>query len=240
MISKLKLFLVLTTGLMVQTSLVAVWADTPAPQSAAPQSNAPQSDALQAVPSSVPAANQPDSAKAPLQGSIQASLRQSNLALRDLAVSSHKLKRACSDLAAEMQRYGTTMQTIGPDAVGMMVIPSINVPVPDTNNPLPPRKKWVDFYVAQIGQLLGLIQSDLQEITIPQEAQAELGDALSQLQQADWPINTEYQDVVALTKGDNYNQNQIAKEFTDIQDQGGKMQKMADDLRHKLHSKHWK
>jgi hypothetical protein len=236
MISKLKLSLVLTPGLAMQIAVPAVFADAQAPQ--AVPANSVQTTG--AIAPNAAAANVQSSKPAPLQGSVQASLKESNLALRDLGVSSHKLKKACSDLAAEMQRYGTTLQTIGPDAVGMMVIPSIDIPVPDTNNPLPPRKKWVDFYVAQIGQLVSLIQSDLQEIVIPQEAQSELGDALSQLQQADWPINNEYQDVVNLTKGDSYNQNQIVKEANDIQDQGAKMQKMADQLRHRLHSKHWK
>lgn len=236
MISKLKLSLVLTPGLAMQIAVPAVLADVQAPQ--AVPANTVQ--ATGAAAQNGTAADVQSSKSASLQGSVQASLKESNIALRDLGISAHKLKKACSDLAAEMQRYGTTLQTIGPDAVGMMVIPSIDIPVPDTNNPLPPRKKWVDFYVAQIGQLVSLIQSDLQEVVIPQEAQAELGDALSQLQQADWPINNEYQDVVNLTKGDGYNQNQIVKEANDIQDQGAKMQKMADQLRHRLHSKHWK
>lgn len=56
-----------------------------------------------------------------------------------------------------------------PDIIGPIVVPA--VPTPSGMMPvgdyLPPRKKWLNFYMAEMGQLIPLMQGELASTAIP-------------------------------------------------------------------------
>ena len=91
---------------------------------------------------------------------------------KDARLSVSRVRKAAANLYDEMTREEVTTNFV-PNAVGMTVI---TTPMPTfTGRYLPPRKKWVDASMAEIGPLIKLFKEDV-DIAIENNRRADVSD----------------------------------------------------------------
>lgn len=100
----------------------------------------------------VPVAEQPK----PLEGRVEVGVTLENL--RDARLSISRVRKATANLYDEMNRQ-TFQMMLQPNVVGSTMI---TTPKPfQTGQLMPPRKKWVDASMAEIGPIIKLFKEDV-------------------------------------------------------------------------------
>lgn len=123
---------------------------------------------------------------------VASPVKQAENQLREMGESIHRLKSAATDLVRECNRENTMMAGGEIDFIGTDVIPIL----PDTAEGLggpvymPPRKKYIDLHMAQLAQLLPILQQEIQSTASPDPAQA------SQTTQSIAEMNNVYADAM--------------------------------------------
>jgi len=164
------------------------------------------------APPATPPAETPLDQQKDLQGHVQGEAVALGTGIRDLSKTLHHLKRSAWDIFIEVQRQN--MVVVGePDVIGPIIIPAMPSPsgMIGMGGFLPPRKKFLDYFMSQISDLTKMTQTEITGLVLPDdatdEAKAELKimtDTLAQLPQ----------DITALqetTQGPNYDNMAIAR-----------------------------
>ncbi|HEY9868906.1 MAG TPA: hypothetical protein V6D08_07050 [Candidatus Obscuribacterales bacterium] len=150
----------------------------------------------------------------------------------------HKLKRAALDMIGELQRQDLVVVS-EPDVIGPIIVPA--VPNPSGMMPvgdyLPPRKKWLDFYMAQMSQLIPLMQSELADTAIPADKKDAIKGPWGQMQSLVQDMQSHYKALQPLTQGPSFDRDAIGKEVLAIYDDVEELDKLRKQVFHIIKEK---
>lgn len=176
-----------------------------------------------------PAANPPADQKV-LEGQIKADSINLETHLKELTNSLHHLKRAAFDIFCETQRQDSVV-AVQPDVIGPIILPAIPSPSGVLSmGTLPPRKNWLDFFMNQVGQLLPMVDSEINSIVMPQEISDQGKQDLNQIRELARGLNPLAVDLDKVTTGPDLKSDDIAKSAVIFQEQVNKIEKVVKDL----------
>jgi hypothetical protein len=213
---KISLFLAALLSLSCSNAALA---DKPAPDASAP---APQ-DAAPADPTLTKQKN--------LEGHIQDEAVALEVGIKDLNKSLHHMKRSAWDIFVEVQRQN--MVVVGePDVIGPIIIPAIPNPTGTmaVGGFLPPRKKFLDYFVSQIDDLVQMIQTEVTGLVLPDDANDEAKADLKEITDAMAQIPQDISGLKDVTQGPDYDNMAIARAAQILQDRIGVMEKASKKL----------
>jgi hypothetical protein len=176
----------------------------------------------------------PEAAQAPapedtsnmLKGGVQKTAKEALVGLKSVYDADSKLKRSATDLYNECSRHDTQIMD-EPEMIGGIVI---EIPISFDLGPcLPPRKKWVDIYTAQLGQFQTLLQDELDGLLIPTNKIAEVEPLVKNMSDIAQDSFSRIQQVQKLAVGPRYDNQEIGEQCKLISDD----MKQIDELRKK-------
>ena len=139
-----------------------------------------------------------------LQGNIQGGATEDLERLHDIGVTVHHLEQMLKGLLYEAQRQDMVV-VAEPDVIGPMIIPAIPGPSGMLNmGYLPPRKKWVDYFMGEIEQLIPMLDHELNSMPRPAATDAELEAAFVTMFNAARDFNPPWSLLETATKGPDY------------------------------------
>lgn len=163
----------------------------------------------------------PDAIKADLQdleqkdkltGHIKAEATQSSAQLKELLGSLKQLRRSTFEIFGEVQREDLVV--VGePDVIGPMIVPAM----PDvsgmlgTGQYLPARKKWIDYFMANIERLYPMVTKELEALKLPDDATDDMKGHYKRVVLAYNKLGPSLKDLEAVTQGPKYDNEAIAK-----------------------------
>ncbi len=106
-----------------------------------------------------------------LEGHVQGEAVALETSIRDLSKTLHHLKRSAWDIFVEVQRQN--MVVVGePDVIGPIIIPAMPSPsgMVGVGGFLPPRKKFLDYFMSQISDLSKMTQTEVTGLLLPDDA----------------------------------------------------------------------
>ncbi|MBX9950319.1 MAG: hypothetical protein K2Y39_14215 [Candidatus Obscuribacterales bacterium] len=147
--------------------------------------------------------------------------------LRDLADSLRKLDHATTETVKEVNRHAPAQVNMQ-DVVTEQVLnpfmydpwdPALNASL--RNGPLlPPRKKWLDFDVSQVVQVVGILQHEVSSLCPPVSMSNTARDSfkveLGLMTEANGKIQSTSDQLKQLAQGPNYDNEKIGKAAHDI------------------------
>jgi hypothetical protein len=147
-----------------------------------------------------------------LKGNVVAADLSILAALKELGEICHRVNKSSTDLLYESQRPNT-VAIGGPTIIGNTIIPIAAAPggVMNMGGYLPPRKKWVDYFVAEISQLFPLLETQITSASSPDNdptATAVIADMKVDLSS----MKPWYDRLLSDTKGPPYNNANISKD----------------------------
>ncbi len=112
-----------------------------------------------------------NSAAAPLAGKVEHSVKDAQIAIRDLGDTSKHLKDAAWCTFCEVQQQDT-VYVGGPNLIGgTTVIPAINgTGYINTGDFLPPRAKWLNYFVQNVDYLSRQLDIEIAATQLPDDA----------------------------------------------------------------------
>ncbi len=161
-----------------------------------------------------------DSTQKPLEGRVEIGVTLNDL--RDARLSISRARKATANLYDEMNRQAVVMN-MTPNFVGTTVI---NTPTPSfTGQLLPPRKKWVDASMAEIGPIIKLFKEDVDqaiESNRRTEVSEKTGATLTPIREEAFELVktafTDFQDLENKTAGPPYEMRAISALATKLDD----------------------
>lgn len=164
-----------------------------------------------------------------LQGSVKVTEKSALVALKSIGEVVHKLKRSSAELFAECTRHEVELID-EPDIIGSTVI---DIPISyDMGVTLPARKKWVDFYMGQLGQLIPLLEDEYVAMRIPDDKEQLAQPYVSDLRGCMKDIDAHYANLISMAKASPYNQQRMAGECQGID---GDIKKIHEDQKRIYH-----
>lgn len=152
----------------------------------------------------------PPSSASSLQGNVQGGAPVILQGLHDIGTGMHHLQEQLKGLLYETQRQD--MVVVGmPDVIGPMVLPAI----PDPSGmmsmgTLPARKKWVDYFMSQIEEIIPMIDHEINSLPRPDASNTELMQAYVELFDAARGFNPPWSQLENCTQGPEYKNKDIA------------------------------
>lgn len=162
-----------------------------------------------------------------LQGTAASQGVALNASLRDMRGTVQKLKRTALELIGEVERKDVVIVD-EPDVIGGIVIPAAPDPsgMMQMGDLLPPRKKWIDYYMTQIASLINLLDADINGVVIPPDQQAALSTLYGNMQQVLKDVRTDYTNLQALTSTKDLTNIPIGKQALGIYDDMNTLEKL--------------
>lgn len=87
--------------------------------------------------------------------------------------------------------------------------------------PMQPRKKWVDYYVGQLGSLIGIARTEVQTVLENQAVSAASSDLTARMKTNMSALLDHFAKVTKLAGADTYDKDAIQAESAAIRDEGG-------------------
>lgn len=173
--------------------------------------------------------NPPDATSA-LQGNIQGGAPVVLQGLHDVGVTVHHLQEMLKGLMYEAQRQDMVV-VAEPDVIGPIIMPALPNPSGMMNmGYLPPRKKWVDYFMSQIEEIIPLLDHEINSLPRPQASDTELMQAYVDLFDAARGFNPPWSDLETATKGPEYKSMDISTAGSGLWFQVEKFKKLKDKL----------
>jgi hypothetical protein len=195
---------VVCSALPVFASGSLAWAITP-------PSNTAAAIPTQAVPSQESTSS--TSSDTYIKGGVQKTVKEAVTGLRAIYEASEKLKHSASELYGEATRQEVQLVE-EPEYISGTVI---EIPESFTTGPLlPMRKKWVDYYMAQITQLSTMLQDEIDGTLIPDDKVADCKPYMDSLNTAMADVEAHRQKLLQLTLSAPYDNQAIAMECKGI------------------------
>ena len=145
-----------------------------------------------------------------LKGQIKASELAVESSLKELGDTLHHLKDSAWSLFCEVQQPDQVFCG-GPDAVGPIILTPVNgTGLIDTGALLPPRKKWVDYFVSQMDYLVPHLQQECQSLSLPETLSSDLSDEFNNLKSISSTLGDKLAKVKAVCVGPKYENMAIA------------------------------
>lgn len=148
-----------------------------------------------------------------LQGSVKGTTVDTKTGLKDLGELTHHVKQTLNCLLYEAQRQDTVSVAPG-DIIGNIVMPTLPSPsgAVALGDALPPRKKWVDFWMGHLQILIPEIQREVSATIIPTEKSEKLKSEWQNAQTEVQSIVSDYERLQKDTTGPKYSNNDIAQD----------------------------
>ena len=173
--------------------------------------------------------NPPNQASS-LQGNIQGGAPVVLQGLHDVGVSVHHLQEMLKGLMYEAQRQDMVV-VAEPDVIGPIVIPAIPNPSGMMSmGYLPPRKKWVDYFMSQIEEIIPMLDHEINALPRPDGTDPALQQAYIDMFDAARGFNPPWSDLEAATKGPDYKNQDISVAGSGLWFQVEKFKKLKDKL----------
>ncbi len=172
----------------------------------------------------------------PLKGKVSA--LQAAAGIKAIGEGVHRLKRTAQDMIGELQRQDMVVVS-EPDAIGPIIMPALPDPsgTISTGGYLPPRKKWLDFYMSEMQNLIPLIFGDLATTDIPDHKQSEVSGLWGQMQSLMDDAQVHFQRLVPLTEGPKFDSDAIGKEALAIFQDAEQLEKLRKQVFHIIKKK---
>lgn len=178
-----------------------------------------------------PTAPDPLEKQKSLEGHVQDEALALETSIKDLHKTLHHMKRSAWDIFVEVQRQN--MVVVGePDVIGPIVIPAIPNPtgMMATGGFLPPRKKFLDYFMSQIDDLVKLMQTDVSGLVLTDDASDDAKAQLKTVTDAMAQIPQDISNLKDVTQGPDYDNMQIARAAQVLQDRIAVMEKASKKL----------
>ncbi len=173
--------------------------------------------------------NPPASATS-LQGNIQGGAPVVLQGLHDVGVSVHHLQEMLKGLLYEAQRQDMVVVS-EPNVIGPMVIPAIPNPSGMMSmGYLPPRKKWVDYFMSQIEEIIPMLDHEINSLPRPDGTDQSLQQAYIDMFDAARGFNPPWSDLETATKGPDYKNADISTAGAGLWYQIDKFSKLKNKL----------
>ncbi len=172
----------------------------------------------------------PPSSAASLQGNIQGGAPVVLQGLHDVGVSVHHLQEMLKGLMYEAQRQDMVV-VAEPDVIGPIVMPAIPNPSGMLSmGLLPPRKKWVDYFMSQIEEIIPMLDHEINSLPRPDGKDSELQQVYIDMFDAARGFNPPWSDLETATKGPEYKNQDISVAGSGLWFQIEKFKKLKDKL----------
>jgi hypothetical protein len=172
--------------------------------------------------------NPPDPSS--LQGNIQGGAPVVLQGLHDVGVTVHHLQEMLKGLLYEAQRQDMVVVS-EPEVIGPIVMPVIPNPSGMMSmGYLPPRKKWVDYFMSQIEEIIPMLDHEINSLPRPGGTEPEEQQAFIELFDAARGFNPPWSGLETATKGPDYKNEDISSAGSGLWFQVEKFKKLKDKL----------
>jgi hypothetical protein len=172
----------------------------------------------------------PPSSAASLQGNVQGGAPVVLQGLHDVGTTVHHLQEMLKGLLFEAQRQDMVV-VAEPNVIGPMVIPAIPNPSGMMSiGYLPPRKKWIDYFMSQIEEIIPMLDHEINSLPRPDQNDTALLQAYTEMFDAARGFNPPWAELETATKGPEYKNKDISFAGSDLWFQIEKFKKLKDKL----------
>jgi len=172
----------------------------------------------------------PPSSAAALQGNVQGGAPVVLQGLHDVGVSVHHLQEMLKGLLYEAQRQDMVV-VAEPNVIGPMIIPAIPNPSGMMSiGYLPPRKKWIDYFMSQIEEIIPMLDHEINSLPRPSQSESELLQAYVEMFDAARGFNPPWSRLESATKGPDYKNQDISVAGSELWFQIEKFKKLKDKV----------
>ncbi len=172
----------------------------------------------------------PPSSAAALQGNVQGGAPVVLQGLHDVGVSVHHLQEMLKGLLYEAQRQDMVV-VAEPNVIGPMIIPAIPNPSGMMSiGYLPPRKKWIDYFMSQIEEIIPMLDHEINSLPRPSQSESELLQAYVEMFDAARGFNQPWSRLESATKGPDYKNQDISVAGSELWFQIEKFKKLKDKV----------
>lgn len=207
------------------------------PVSAAPKgTDLPAASTTSATPAPADSASKPSASLNPpasaasLQGNVQGGAPVILQGLHDVGVSVHHLQEMLKGLLYEAQRQDMVV-VAEPNVIGPMIIPAIPNPSGMMSiGYLPPRKKWVDYFMSQIEEIIPMLDHEINSLPRPAASESDLLQAYVEMFDAARGFNPPWSKLETATKGPDYKNQDISVAGSELWFQIEKFKKLKDKV----------
>lgn len=172
----------------------------------------------------------PPASPSSLQGNVQGGAPVVLQGLHDVGTTVHHLQEMLKGLLFEAQRQDMVV-VAEPNVIGPMIIPAIPNPSGMMSiGYLPPRKKWVDYFMSQIEEIIPMLDHEINSLPRPDQSDTELLQAYTEMFDAARGFNPPWAELETATKGPEYKNKDISFAGSDLWFQIEKFKKLKDKL----------
>ncbi len=166
-----------------------------------------------------------------IEGRIQDVAVTLETGIKDLTKSLHHMKRSAFDIFVEVQR--SNMVVVGePDVIGPIIIPAMPNPsgMISTGGFQPPRKKFLDYFMSQIDDLMKMTQTEVTALVLPDDANDQAKTEMKTLSDTLALLPQDIEALKEVTQGPDYDNMAIARAAQQLQDHIVTMEKASKKL----------
>lgn len=172
----------------------------------------------------------PPASPSSLQGNVQGGAPVVLQGLHDVGTTVHHLQEMLKGLLFEAQRQDMVV-VAEPNVIGPMIIPAIPNPSGMMSiGYLPPRKKWVDYFMSQIEEIIPMLDHEINSLPRPDQSDTDLLQAYTEMFDAARGFNPPWAELETATKGPDYKNKDISMAGSDLWFQIEKFKKLKDKL----------
>ena len=177
-----------------------------------------------------PARLTPPDLSSNLQGNIQGGAPVVLQGLHDVGVTVHHLQEMLKGLLYEAQRQDMVV-VAEPDVIGPIVMPAIPNPSGMMSmGYLPPRKKWVDYFMSQIEEIIPMLDHEINSLPRPDGTDLAMQQVFVELFDAARGFNPPWSGLETATKGPDYKNEDISVAGSGLWFQIEKFKKLKEKL----------
>lgn len=164
-----------------------------------------------------------------LSGTVKSVGMTAEIGLKELGESLHHLKDAVWGTFSEVQQPDM-IYAGGPDVIGPIVIPAINVTGYLNGGMLPPRKKWLDYFNSQAQYLTPQLIKEVDALVLPDGMSEDTTNDFNELKTLAQKLTAECQDMAAVCQGPKYENMTIATKAQIFLNDLKSMEKLRKDV----------
>lgn len=169
------------------------------------------------------------SAAQTLTGTVKSVGMTAEIGLKELGESLHHLKDAVWGTFSEVQQPDM-IYAGGPDVIGPIVIPAVNVTGYLNGGMLPPRKKWLDYFNSQAQYLTPQLIKEVDALVLPDGMSEDTTNDFNELKTLAQKLTAECQDMAAVCQGPKYENMTIATKAQIFLNDLKSMEKLRKDV----------
>lgn len=164
-----------------------------------------------------------------LSGNVKSVGMTAEIGLKELGETLHHLKDSVWGTFSEVQQPDM-IYAGGPDVIGPIVIPAVNVTGYLNGGMLPPRKKWLDYFTSQAQYLTPQLIKEVDALVLPDGMSEDTTNDFNELKTLAQKLTTECQDMAAVCQGPKYENMTIATKAQIFLNELKSMEKLRKDI----------